>query len=82
MNDATVPLRAATPRRSPAFAIAVTWALAAIVTLCVAAETRIGPVILKLTPKHGVHMGDLAVFFGCTAIALVVTAALLSRPRR
>ncbi|GEL25568.1 hypothetical protein PSU4_45220 [Pseudonocardia sulfidoxydans NBRC 16205] len=79
MNDVTVPLRAANPRRNPAFAIAVTWALAALVTLAVAAETRIGPVIVKFTPKHGIHLGDLAVFFGCTAIALVVTAALLSR---
>ncbi|WP_098958323.1 hypothetical protein [Pseudonocardia sp. N23] len=82
MNDATVPLRTATPRRSPAFAIAVTWAVAAFVTLGVAAETRIGPVILTFTPKHGIHLGDIAVFFGCTAVALVVTAALLARPRR
>ncbi|GAY09869.1 hypothetical protein TOK_4225 [Pseudonocardia sp. N23] len=56
--------------------------MAAFVTLGVAAETRIGPVILTFTPKHGIHLGDIAVFFGCTAVALVVTAALLARPRR
>ncbi|AEA27236.1 hypothetical protein GCM10023403_40410 [Pseudonocardia benzenivorans] len=82
MNDATVPLPAVSRRQSsPLGAIVLTWVVAAFVTLGVAAETRIGPVIMKFTPKHGIHLGDLATMLTCTAVALVVTAWLLSRPR-
>lgn len=82
MNDATVPLPAATRHQSsPLGAIVVTWVVAAFVTLGVAAETRIGPVIMTLSPRHGVHLGDLATMLVCAAVALVVTAWLLARPR-
>lgn len=58
--------------------VAVVWTTAVAASLFVAATTKIGPVVLSITPgRHGVHAGDL-VAVGVTAVwASIVTIALL-----
>ena len=51
------------------------WAIATIVGLWIAAETKVGPVLVKVTGKHGLHLGDLAGFLVCWQWAAVVTVA-------
>ena len=51
------------------------WAVAVAVSLAVAADTRIGPVLLTLSPRHGVHAGDVvAVALVMGVIVMVVVA--------
>jgi hypothetical protein len=55
------------PRR---LVLGLAWTLATLVGLLVAAETKIGPVLLTLSPTHGVHLGDVLAFAGCYGIVL------------
>lgn len=56
------------PRRIPI--VLGIWLVAAVTVLGVARMTAVGPVVLTLSNRHGVHLGDLA------ALALVVVAAV------
>lgn len=51
------------------------WALAGAAALLVAWRTKVGPVVLHLSARHGVHAGDVlfvaAAVVGCTAISAV-----------
>jgi hypothetical protein len=75
----TVQLR----RRRPsammhATVVVVAWAIAAVITLAVMAETKIGPVVLKVTTNHGFHAGDvytLLVMGGFATVVTIVTVA-------
>ena len=51
------------------------WGAATAFGLAFAAWTAVGPVVLVLTPRHGVHVGDLAAF----AAAYTAAAALTRR---
>lgn len=51
----------------------VVWGLATAIGLQVAATTRIGPVLVKLSYRHGVHLGDLLAFAACYGVALLIT---------
>jgi hypothetical protein len=64
--------------------VVLTWLLAGFLTLIVAAETSVGPVLLVLTRRHGVHSGDAAFGLAAAGVAAVVTHLLLSplRDRR
>jgi hypothetical protein len=49
----------------------VVWGLATAAGLWTAATTAIGPVLLRLTNSHGVHLGDvvaLVIFYGAAAV--------------
>jgi hypothetical protein len=62
-----------------------TWFAAMAFTLFIAAETRIGPVVLTFTKTHGAHLGDIYTALISGGIAVVVTAWVLatySRGRR
>ncbi|WP_214402314.1 hypothetical protein [Pseudonocardia lacus] len=61
-------------------ALLVVWVLATMGGLLVASTTKIGPVVLALTARHGVHEGDLVGFGIFYGIALLAT--LVFRPRR
>ena len=55
-----------------------TWIVAAVLTLLVAAETSVGPVVLELTRRHGVHSGDVAFGLAAAGVASIVTHLLLA----
>lgn len=58
--------------------IAVVWVGATLFGLAVAAATRIGPVVLKVSTNHGVHFGDIVAFVGSYIVALLVTLVVLA----
>ena len=53
------------------------WGVAAVVTLAIAGETKIGPVVLTLTRNHGLHAGDVAAAVIMSLFALAVTIAVI-----
>lgn len=55
------------------FLCAVVWLLSAIVALAVASETRIGPILLQLSPRHGIHTGDVLAVMTAMAISSLFT---------
>jgi hypothetical protein len=57
--------------------VALTWGVAVGCILTVAADTRIGPVVFRLTEKHGVHLGDLYAALGCAGVALLITVWII-----
>jgi hypothetical protein len=59
--------------------IAIIWAVAAAATLGVASETAVGPVVLRLSEGHGIHLGDI--IFGFAAIISASAATWLSGRR-
>ena len=59
------------------------WVVANLAGLYVAAETKWGPEVLRLSPKHGVHLGDiLAVLLGVAVAALVSGVVWATSPTR
>jgi hypothetical protein len=62
--------------RHLALVVAV-WSVATLIGLGVAAKTSVGPVVLRLSKNHGVHVGDLVCFAGCYMGALGFTANIL-----
>ena len=76
---------AATERRSGARAVArpslgraillvvLTWGAAVAFVLMVAADTRLGPVVFRLTYSHGVHLGDIYATLACAVVAMLIT---------
>jgi hypothetical protein len=62
-------------------ALVLVWVAATLLGLAVAATTRIGPVLLTVTARHGVHVGDVVAFVVAYTAALVITLRLL-RSRR
>jgi hypothetical protein len=59
--------------------VVVTWGCAVVVALGVAASTRVGPVVVRLTGEHGVHFGDLVAGIVCITVALVLTSEIIRR---
>ncbi|MGH3584811.1 MAG: hypothetical protein ACRDQ0_00670 [Pseudonocardia sp.] len=63
------------------------WVLATLVGLAVAATTKVGPVVLTLTHRHGVHLGDLLAFvvaYGAAGLISlwVITPRVARHPSR
>jgi hypothetical protein len=61
---------------SPAGRRLIVWILATSLALAVAATTKIGPIVLTLTPNHGVHLGDVIAFVLSYVAAAVITVRL------
>jgi hypothetical protein len=59
--------------RAGAYVLLAVWGLATAAGLVAAATTKIGPVVVALSYRHGVHVGDLVAFAACYAAALPVT---------
>jgi hypothetical protein len=59
--------------------VVLVWSLAALAALFVASDTRIGPVLIKISRGHGIHLGDALVFVLVTAAASSVTWLLVRR---
>ena len=66
--------RRARARRMPLITV---WGLATLLGLGVAATTWIGPVVLVITSRHGVHLGDLVAFGLAYLAAAVITIGIL-----
>ena len=45
--------------------------------LVVARVTKVGPILLSVTTRHGVHLGDAAAFGIALGVAALMTATLL-----
>lgn len=58
--------------------IITAWAAATAFGIAFAAFTTIGPVVLTLTPGHGVHAGDLIAFGAAYTAAAVLTRRLVA----
>jgi hypothetical protein len=72
--------RASTGRRDAlgsALVVSVLWAAATAFVLAFAAGTAVGPVVLSLTPGHGVHVGDLVALLVAYSAAAVLTRRVL-----
>jgi hypothetical protein len=61
----------------PALLVAVLWAAATAFCLAFAAATAVGPVLLTLSPGHGVHVGDLVALVAACSAAAVLTRRVL-----
>jgi hypothetical protein len=57
--------------------VVATWLGAAVAVLFVVATTTVGPVVLRLSDRHGVHAGDVVGAVVIVAGAALVTACLL-----
>jgi hypothetical protein len=58
--------------------VVVAWAIAGVITLAVMAETKIGPVVLKVTTNHGFHSGDVYTLLVMGGFAVIITIATLA----
>jgi hypothetical protein len=59
--------------------VVATWVVAAAAVLAVAAETRVGPIVLTVTGRHGVHAGDVVAGVLCFAAAALLTGRIAQR---
>jgi hypothetical protein len=57
-----------------AVGICAVWVVATAVVLLFAADTRVGPILLNLSERHGVHLGDVVAL-----VAMYSAAAAVSR---
>jgi nitrate/nitrite transporter NarK len=63
-----------------AVSIIVVWGAATAFGLAFAAWTAVGPILLTLTHRHGVHVGDLVAFVAAYSAAAALTRHLLRWP--
>ena len=57
--------------------LAVIWGGALAVGLVAARLTKVGPILLEVSGRHGVHTGDVLAFAFSFTVAALCTAALL-----
>jgi hypothetical protein len=62
--------------------IAAIWGAALAAALLIAWQTRVGPIVLRVTDRHGVHLGDVAAFEVCAMWALHGTIGPFRARRR
>jgi hypothetical protein len=78
-SDARAPARPSSGRTWGL--VALIWAVAVAFVLEVASDTRLGPVVYKITKTHGVHLGDVYATLGCAAIALLLSLWVITDHR-
>lgn len=49
------------------------WILSAIISLIVAAKTKIGPTVVQLSSNHGIHAGDVVAVGGAVVFSALFT---------
>ena len=59
--------------------VVLIWSAAALAALIFASDTKIGPVLIKFSRGHGVHLGDALVFVLVIAAASSMTWLLVRR---
>lgn len=55
------------------------WGTALAVALLIAWQTKAGPIVLRVTDRHGVHLGDIAALDVCAMWAVHGTIGWLRR---
>jgi hypothetical protein len=60
-------------------AILVVWGAATAFAAAFAVGTAVGPVLLTLTRRHGVHVGDMVALVAAYTVAAVLTRHLLQQ---
>ena len=60
-----------------AVSILIVWSAATAFGLAFAELTKVGPVLLTLSYRHGVHVGDLVAFAAAYSAAAILTRHLL-----
>ena len=55
------------------------WGAATAFGLAFATWTAVGPVVLVLTRRHGIHVGDLVAFAAAYSVAAVLSPRVLHR---
>jgi hypothetical protein len=76
------PLHPLPPERSrlrTAALVVLIWSAAALAALVFASDTKIGPVLIKFSRGHGVHLGDALMFVLAIATAGSMTWLLVRR---
>jgi hypothetical protein len=53
--------------------IGAVWVMATAVVLLFAADTRVGPILVNLSERHGVHVGDVVALLAMYSGAAVLT---------
>ena len=61
---------------------AVVWAAASAIALYFAWQTKVGPVLVVINSRHGIHLGDVLAFVVAYMWATVLSMALLLPPSR
>jgi hypothetical protein len=65
--------------RAPrAIVVVLVWAAATLLGVVVAMTTTIGPIVLSVSARHGVHLGDLVTFAAGYAAAALITLRILA----
>jgi hypothetical protein len=66
-----------------ALLILATWGLATAAALFLAWQTKVGPVVARVSAGHGIHLGDVLAFAIAWSWAAIISVILLSAsPRR
>lgn len=60
--------------------LAATWFTAVSAGFWFSTTFRIGPIVYQLSPRHGVHLGDLYACAVCFVVAVLVSFGLLRPP--
>jgi nitrate/nitrite transporter NarK len=66
-------------RLQRALSVLVVWGAATAFGLAFAVWTHVGPVLLTLTHRHGVHVGDLVALLAAYGAAALLTRHLLQQ---
>jgi hypothetical protein len=75
------PFRRGRSRALTTALVILVWSVAASAVLVVATETAVGPILIKLSRRHGIHLGDALAFVVFTAAAGALTWLLMRRGR-
>ena len=73
--------RAAPTDRRHVWALVGIWAIATLTALFVARITKLGPTLLNVSGRHGLHAGDAVAVGVALLVAGLATAALMRRWR-
>jgi hypothetical protein len=57
--------------------IGITWIAATAICVVFSVATKMGPVVISVTRRHGIHLGDLIAFGLCYAVAIFVTYTIV-----
>ena len=71
--------RAARTDRRRVWALVGIWATATLTALFIARITKVGPILLNVSGRHGLHAGDAIAVGLALLVAGLATAALLRR---
>jgi hypothetical protein len=73
------PLPPERSRLRTAALVVLIWSAAALAALVFVSDTKIGPVLIKFSRGHGVHLGDALMFLLVMAAAGAMTWLLVRR---